>query len=80
MRFWDLPGAIRYLSNVEQALRLGDNVVVRFPGRAQTGFDDAIWSLMDGSGLRLTHLSCGEPAEVLGEHFLHGGLATWTCL
>ena len=34
MRFWDLPGAVRYLSDVEQALRLGENVVVMFPDSA----------------------------------------------
>lgn len=73
MRFWDLPGAIRYLGDVEQALRLGDNVVVRFPDAAPTGFVDAIWSTLEGCGLRLTQLTgTDEPAKALGERFLRG--------
>lgn len=72
MRFWDLPGAVRYLSDVEQALRLGDNVVVRFPESVPSDFVDAIWSALSGSGLRLTHLPAREPADVLSERFLRG--------
>lgn len=75
MRFWDLPGAIRYLGDVEQALRLGENVVVRFPNMLPTGFVDAIWSALDGCGLRFTHLTGGgEPEKVLSERFLAGML------
>ena len=72
MRFWDLPGAVRYLSDVEQALRLGENVVVMFPDSAPSDFVDAIWSTLSGSGLRLTHLPGREPADVLSERFLRG--------
>ena len=73
MRLWELPGAIRYLRDIEQALRLGDNVVVRFPSSVQTNLFDAIWSTLDGSGLRLTDLAdCARPEEALGERFLRG--------
>lgn len=73
MRLWELPGAIRYLRDIEQALRLGDNVVIRFPNSAQTSLFDAIWSTLDGCGLRLTYLAgCARPEEALGERFLRG--------
>lgn len=72
MRLWDLPGAIRYLRDIEQALRLGDNVVVRFPSAVEPTLFDAVWSTLDGCGLRLTHLADGaKPREALGERFLH---------
>lgn len=71
MRLWDLPGAARYLRDIEQALRLGDNIVVRFPSAVETTFHDAVWSTLDGCGLRLTHLPDGtKPREALGERFL----------
>lgn len=44
---WDLPGPQRFLDNIEQSLRRGASVVVRFPGRVVQGFDDAIYERCD---------------------------------
>ena len=70
MTFWTLPGAIRYVGDIEQALRLGHNVVVRFPGDVPPRFRDVLLSALGGWGLRPTTVSCRtNPAEYLRGRF-----------
>ena len=42
MRIWDLPGPAGFVEAVEDSLRNGLNVVVRFPGTMPDGFADAV--------------------------------------
>lgn len=72
MTFWDLPGATRYIEKVAQALRLGSNVLVRFPGTIPSAFRDRVFSVLIGDWLRPTAMRCGSrPLETLCERFLH---------
>lgn len=74
MTFWDLPGTIRYVEEVLQALRLGSNIVVRFPASVPTTLRDKVFSAFRGGGFRSTSLRCGHgPMETLCERFLGGG-------
>ena len=77
MTFWELPGAIRYVEEIAQALRLGSNVVVRFPCTIPPTFRDRVFSAISGAGIRPTPLSCASrPLESLCERFLHSGSST----
>ena len=49
MNVWTLPGPAGFLRKVERSLRDGVSVVVRFPGREQTGFRDRMLALLNGS-------------------------------
>lgn len=72
MTFWDLPGATRYIEKVAQALRLGSNVLVRFPGTIPSAFRDRVFSALIGDWVRPTAMRCGSrPLETLCERFLH---------
>lgn len=72
MTFWELPGSIRYVEEIAQALRLGSNVVVRFPCTIPPAFRDKVLSAVCGDGIRPTPLPCASrPLESLCERFLH---------
>lgn len=76
MTFWELPGSIRYVEEIAQALRLGSNVVVRFPCTIPPTFRDKVFSAVRGDGIRPTPLACGtRPLESLCERFLHTGIS-----
>ena len=77
MTFWELPGSIRYVEEIAQALRLGSNVVVRFPCTIPPAFRDRVFSAVRGDGIRPTPLPCASrPLESLCERFLHAGSST----
>lgn len=77
MTFWELPGSIRYVEEIAQALRLGSNVVVRFPCTIPPTFRDRVFSAVRGDGIRPTPLPCASrPLESLCERFLHAGSST----
>ena len=70
MTFWTLPGAVRYVEDIEHALRLGYNVVVQFPGDVPARFRDVLLSALGSWGLRPTTVSCGtDPARYLRARF-----------
>lgn len=77
MTFWDLPGATRYVERIAQALRLGSNVLVRFPCTIPSTFRDRVFSALIGDWVRPTAMRCGsDPLETLCERFLHVDCST----
>ena len=75
MNYWTVAGTIRYLEEVEQALRLGSSVVIRCPGAAPKGFREVLSSRLRGLGLRSTFLDAkAHPERLLLQRFGHGAL------
>ena len=72
MRLWELPGAVRFVDTIQQSLRAGVNVVVRFPGTVPPGFRDIV-SLDLTQLLAVGRIDCGRsPFEQLCAKFSPG--------
>lgn len=54
--WWNLPGPARFLDRIENDLRSGRNIIVRFPERAPVGFREAVFERIIKSEIRVPQL------------------------